>query len=185
MALLIALGIHIMYVLSVPGTVFQQDMARATRGSGTNALHVLTRAERLEILPSYAGESVTALCRIDLGKGKVGLNIKVPASYWTFAVFTEKGRQVYALNDKQAGAEAFDVEISRAQSLIEQISGVGDPESVVDEINNSAWSVEMIEQRGIALLWVPVVEPLLRPAIEDVVKQSKCSVIAAGIAANP
>jgi uncharacterized membrane protein len=176
MALLIAVGVHIMYVLAVPGMVFQRDVARASRGSAANTLHLLTKAERLGILPSYAGESVTALCRIDLGRGKVTLNLKVPGSYWSFAVFTEKGRQIYALNDKQAGAESFDVEITRAKSLIDQLTGVGEPEDAVDEINNAAWSVEMLEQRGLALLWVPLSEPLMRPAIESVVKDSQCGI---------
>jgi uncharacterized membrane protein len=174
MALLIAVSVHIIYVLSVPGLVFQRDVARASRGSEANSMHVLTKAERLGILPAYAGESVTALCRIDLSKGKIALNLKVPVSYWSFAIFTEKGRQVYALNDKQAGAETFDVEISRAKSLIEQVTGVGEPEDAAEEINNSAWSVEMVEQRGIALLWVPLAEPLMRPAIEAIIKESRC-----------
>jgi uncharacterized membrane protein len=175
MALLIGVAVHIGYILTVPGMIFQQSTASASGDAKINTMQILSKAARLDLLPGYAGESVAAICRFDLAKGKVSLKLNVPPSYWTFAVFTERGRQIYALNDKQAGAETFDVEITRGKSIVGQLVSVGQPEDVVEEITNAAWSVEMIEKNGLALLWVPVSNPLMRPSIEAVVKESKCS----------
>lgn len=169
------IGVHILYVLLVPSAVFQRDVLAMAKDGKTNALQLLQPAEQSALLPGFAGDGVTAVCRIDVSKGKVGLALKVPNTYWTLAIYSQSGRQTYSLNDKQAGVDSFEIIVSKSRTLLEQVANVATSEDVNDEINNAAWNVEMPDRQGLAFLWVPLTNTLSRPAVEDIVKESRCA----------
>jgi uncharacterized membrane protein len=175
LAVLLGIGIHIVYVLFVPAVVFDRAVAALSGGQGNNTLVVLPATISANAVPGFAGDGVIALCRLDLSKGKVGLTLKVPGSYWSLAIYSQSGRQVYALNDKQAGADSFEIVIARAKSLVEQVTNVGENDDVNDDIANAAWTVEINEPKGLALLWAPLSDPLQRPAMEAIMKGGRCA----------
>jgi uncharacterized membrane protein len=173
---LAGIGIHILYVLLLPSAVFQRDVQALTKDGKTNSLQLMQPNDQSALLPGFAGDSVTAVCRIDVSKGKVGLSLKVPSTYWTLAIYSQSGRQTYALNDKQAGVDSFEIVVSKARSLLEQVANVGNADDANDDIANAAWNVEIPDRQGLAFLWIPLTNALSRPAVEAVVKESKCAV---------
>ncbi len=172
--LLTAASVHILYVLLVPGMALESNVAALSGNAARNTFHVLPARSTSALMPGHAGDGVSAMCRIDLGKGKVGLSLQVPDMYWTLAIYSQSGKQIYALNDKQAGVDRFDIEITRARSLIEMVTSLGEVEEGGDEISNAAWTVEMPDSRGLMLLWVPLPDPLLRPAVESILSAGTC-----------
>jgi uncharacterized membrane protein len=170
--LLAGAAAHISYVLFVPGLLFGRTTDQLTaNGPG---MQILAPDRQRNALPGFSGDSVAALCRLDLSKGKTALSLKVPPSYWTLAIYTQSGKQVYALNDKQAGVEQLDIVVSRTKSVIDQVNAVGDQGEVLDDIANAAWTVDMPDTKGIALLWAPLSDPHGRSAMEALVKQGTC-----------
>lgn len=174
LGLLAGAALHIVYVLYFPSFVLNRQISSLVGGNGNNQMVLLSADRPQQVLPGFVGESVIALCRVDLSKGKVALSLTVPDGYWSLAIYSQSGRQVYALNDKQAGADTFTIVMEQARSLIEQVTSAGDNEDVVDTIAKAAWSVEINEPRGVVVLWSPLVNPLLRPQLEAVMKNSSC-----------
>jgi hypothetical protein len=42
------------------------------------------------------------------------------------------------------------------------------------QIENLGWKVETTERRGIAVVWIPLADPLMRANIENTIMASKC-----------
>ncbi len=172
---LIAVAVHIAYVLFVPAMQHQSYIASLTGNeSKPSVWRIISDTERFNMLPGYSGSGIAAACPIDLKLGKMELSLSVPKNYWVLSIYSQSGKQVYSLNDKQAGAEAFSVIVSRAKSLKEQIFGTGDPDEAAGVITNAAWNVELPDQRGLAVLWIPSSSDALQPALARLISKSAC-----------
>jgi uncharacterized membrane protein len=169
-----AVLVHIGFVLYGPSKLFQTyasfDKAIAT----SNTLVVLPDIARRSLLPSLRGPGVAAYCDIDLSKGPVTIALRPPKTYWSLAVFGQNGRQVYALNERQADAEDIAIDFKRAPSLIEQISGGGEDDTV-SIIQGAAWTVQLKDRHAYAVLWIPYADPLLIADGERALKSGRCS----------
>ena len=88
---------------------------------------------------------------------------------------TPKGRQVdpSALDDVQAGNNSFTVELTRAKTLLQQLLAKNDGEDG-GQIENLGWKVETTKRRGLAVVWIPLSDVLMRGGIEDIIKGSDC-----------
>jgi uncharacterized membrane protein len=169
---LVAVASHIIYVLFVPAILFDRELARLTGDAPENRLFVLDPETQVQLFPAFPASSVVALCKYDLGHGSVRLTAVMPDSYWTLSIYGHDGRQFYSLNDAQSGTDQFTVKLSPTKGLLDVLLGSGNDEDVVD---SSGWSVESVEKKGLAVLWTPVADPLMRRDALETMMRGTCS----------
>ena len=174
-ALLIGVITHVSYVLFAPGILFKRQLEQTTEGKPYNQFFVANPAKQTDLVPSATSKSVIGICKFDLSAGPIELSAKLPRSYWTLSIYTQTGRQVYALNDVQAGTSEFKVQLSRSQTLLQQLLGNGRGDDA-NQIENLGWHAETSEQRGIAVFWIPIADELMRAQIQATVAGSICQV---------
>lgn len=172
-AVLVGIVTHVTYVLFLPGYMFARSLSEAKTGQPYNQFFIADPLKQTGLLPSATSKSIVGLCKFDLSNGPIALQAKLPHSYWTFAVYSQSGRQVYALNDVQAGTSEFKVELSKTKSILEQLFGNGRAEDLT-QTENLGWHAETAESRGVAVIWIPISDELMRPQIEASMKQSSC-----------
>jgi uncharacterized membrane protein len=172
-ALLVAIAAHISYVLFVPSLVFQRQLKISTDARPYNKFFIADPAKQTILLPSATTKSVVGICKFDLSGGNVELNAKLPRSYWTLSIYAQSGRQVYALNDVQAGTSDFKVELSKSKTFLQQLLGNNRAEDSI-QIENLGWHAETPEIKGIAVIWIPLADELMRPQIVAAMDGSSC-----------
>ncbi|MDE2444895.1 MAG: hypothetical protein KGO94_01870 [Alphaproteobacteria bacterium] len=172
-AALVGLVVHIVYVLFLPSYWFEQQLGRVTEQQTVNAFFIAKPEVQARLLPSTTSQSIVGLCIFDLRSGPVALQATLPRTYWTFSVYSQSGRQVYALNDVQAGTSEFKVELSQTKTFLQQLLGNGRADDV-NQVENLGWHAETSESRGIAVIWIPIADEAMRPQIEGVLKHSSC-----------
>jgi uncharacterized membrane protein len=172
-ALLVGVVAHVSYVLFAPGILFARQLDQVSGGKPYNQFFVADPAKQTLLLPAASSKSVIGICKFDLKQGMVELNARLPRSYWTLSIYTQSGRQVYALNDVQAGTSEFKVQLSQSPTFFQQLMGNGRGDDAT-QIENLGWHAETAEQRGIAVIWIPIADELMRPQIEAIVAGSSC-----------
>jgi uncharacterized membrane protein len=176
LCVLVALATHIAYVLFLPSREFERQLSRNIADLAPNTIRVISPEAQRTMLPSYRGESAVAICVIDLREGAVKISAQVPQTYWTATIHTLSGTQVYSINDAQAESESIDVQVNLARGMISQVLEGGEGEDATD-VANAGYSVELPEPRGIAVVWVPLADPLVRPDVEATLGKSKCGTV--------
>ncbi len=172
-AVLVGIVTHVTYVLFLPSYLFTRNLSEATTSQAYNQFFIADRQNQTNLFPAATSKSIIGLCKFDLSNGPIALQAKLPRSYWTFSVYSQSGRQVYALNDVQAGTSEFKVELSKTKSFLEQLMGNGRAEDLT-QTENLGWHAETPESRGIAVIWIPISDELMRPQIEAAMKGSIC-----------
>jgi len=166
---------HAAYVLYYPGYNFDTKVEAAMGPDSRNKMVLLTPAQVGRLFPAYATTDIIGMCRYDLSQGPMQIAAKLPRGYWTFSIFTVKGRQVYSLTDAQAGENSFTVDLEQAPDLIAQLKGALDDGGEAEAINDVGWRVDTPDARGIAVIWVPVADPIFRAATLAAVNSSTCA----------
>jgi uncharacterized membrane protein len=175
-AVVLATVSHLAYVLFVPSRNFNAALDRVLGDQKANSFVILDSAAQEMLIPFTTETHVVGICKYDLSKGAVQVSLSVPESLWSFAIYTVRGRQVYAINDTQADSNTFTVELRKAQGIIAQVFDGG--EDSADAINNDlGWRVQLEETRGLAVIWIAQSDPLLRAEAEAELRKSKCSLI--------
>ena len=173
-ATLLALIAHVSYVLLVPSRSFSSAIDVALGTAHSNTFTVLDPAAQVKLVPFATTEHIVGVCKFNVGNGPVKITAQLPEGFWSFAVYTIQGEQVYAINDTQADTNNFTVELARDQGLISQIFGNND--DAVDVTGDDiGWRIAVKEDQGLAVLWLAVADPLLRKEAADVIRQSKCA----------
>ena len=175
-AVLVGVITHVSYVLFMPSYVFSRHLNQSTDGQPYNQFFIADPTKQTSLLPSATSKSIVGLCKFDLSLGPIELLAKLPRAYWTLSIYAQSGRQVYSLNDVQAGTSEFKVELSRSKSFLEQVLRIGRAEEPT-QTENLGWHAETAEPRGIAVIWIPISDDLMRPQIEAVMKGSTCKPI--------
>jgi uncharacterized membrane protein len=170
---LLAVSTHLAYVLFVPSNTFKAGIDSALKTQGENTFSILDPSLQTRLLPFAGPVDLVGFCRFNLSSGPVRFFVEVPKGYWTFAVYTLRGQQVYALNDRQADTERFNVTLRRTASLLEQVSDAGGGDDT--PISDSGWEVRLSEPEGVAFLWMPHADPLRRLEAERALRKSLCS----------
>ena len=172
-ALFLSAVVHIGYVLFVPNLAFERQLSSISKDGSENRFVLLDPALQGRLVLGASPNDIVGLCKFDLSNGKVNLNADIPSTYWTLTVYDLSGQQVYALNDAQAGAQQFTVDFAKAKSITQQLFGKGDPEDGLVG-DNLGWHAEVNGDKGLAILWVPLSDPLFRPGIAEKLSKTKC-----------
>lgn len=172
LSLVLAVVVHLGYMLYEPSHNFERTMQALTKGDLKQSFKILLPEQQSALLPFATSHDVVGVCFYDLRKGPVKIDGQAPNGFWNFSIFTSRGRQVYDLNDTQVETNRFAVELKPAAGILAQILGGadGDPPAFSD----AGWKVEVPEKQGLAILWVPLQDALLRPSVETLIKQSLC-----------
>ena len=170
---LTALSTHIGYILFAPKIVFARQLEQQTAAVKKNQFQVLEPASQKQLFPLSPASSVVGICKFDLSAGPVLLNANMPAGFWTLTIYDNSGKEFYNLNDQQSGTLNFSLKLVQAKSAVEQFTGKADAEA---EGRNLGWTVETDTTTGVAVVWVPVSEPLMRQAIIAVLGPTACLV---------
>jgi uncharacterized membrane protein len=173
-ACILGLACHVAYLLFVPSRTFSAAIDTALGLDHGNRFVLLDVSAQMKLVPFASSEHVIGICKFDVSHGPVKVTATLPEGFWSFAVYTIRGRQVYAINDTQADTNTFTVELSQDQGLLSQL--VGASEDVNDIAGEDiGWRIAITEKQGLAILWLAVADPLLRKDVEDVVKKSSCA----------
>lgn len=168
-----ALICHVTYLLFVPSRSFSSAVDASLGPDQLNRFSVLDVAEQVKLLPFAAAEHIVGVCKFNVKDGPVKVTAQLPEGFWSFAVYTIRGEQVYAINDTQADSNTFTVEMSRDNGLLSRLFG-GYDDAVDVTANDIGWRIAVKENEGLAVLWMAVGDPLLRNEAEDVIKKSRC-----------
>ena len=174
---LLAVVVHVAYLLFVPSQQFSAQIDTVLKNQGTNKFAILDTALQTKLMPFSSTGDLVGLCKYDVSKGPVKLSIQVPIGYWSFAVYTIRGRQVYALNGEQADTRNFSVTLSKAQGLLAQLMGDGSDDALT-QVGELGWRVDVSDDQGLAFLWMPQSDPWLRREAAGLIGKSSC--VAAG-----
>lgn len=172
LSLVLAVVVHLSYMLYEPSRNFKKTLATLTKGASQDTFKILSPDQQSALLPFATSHDVVGLCFFDLRKGVIKIDGRAPSGFWNFSIFTSRGRQVYDLNDTQVETNKFLVELKPATGMMSQILGGADGETPA--FTDAGWQVELSEKQGLAILWAPLHDALLRTSVEAVIKQSSC-----------
>jgi uncharacterized membrane protein len=172
LSLVLAVVVHLGYMLYEPSHNFERTLQALTKGDVRQSFKILLPEQQSALLPFATSHDVVGVCFYDLRKGPVKIEGQAPNGFWNFSVFTSRGRQVYDLNDTQVETNRFVVELKPAPGVLSQILGGADGETPT--LSDAGWKVDIPEKQGLAILWAPLHDALLRPGVESLVRQSSC-----------
>ncbi len=173
-SLVLAVFSHVYYVLFIPSKGFTSAIDSALGEDPLNRFVVLDAPTQMALMPFTTGGHLVGICKFDTSKGVIRVAATMPEGYWNFAVYTLRGQQVYAINDKQADTNAFSVELSKSEGMLGQALGLG-ADALDVTTDDLGWRIAMPENQGLAILWFAVPDPMLRNAAEAEMKKSRCS----------
>lgn len=170
-ASVLGLASHVATLLFAPGMALERSIASAVDGE-RNQFFVLSPAAQARLLPDYPRDTVFGMCRFDLSRGPVKLTANLPDSLWVLAVYSSNGKTLYTVNDRQSGANNFELKLVKAQSLLDLLTSRADDDT--DTIADQAWIVSSPDKRGVALFWVPMPDSAQRAQLVSVLAKSSC-----------
>ena len=167
-----AIASHAAFTLFVPELLFAHEVGRMAATHGANSFFILTPEDQARLFPGLPRQGVTGVCLFDVANGNVTFSADLPDGFWITTVYTDKAQPIYSVNNRQSGANTFNVSLSRAPGFIEAIIQSTNKER--PEID-SGWTVSSPEPRGLVVVWYPLPEAALRGSTAEAVAQSRCA----------
>ncbi len=141
--------------------------------NGVNNFFILDDAQQAQLFPGLPRAGVTGVCLFDVSGGDVTFSANLPDGFWITTIYTDKAEPIYSVNNRQSGADTFNVSLSKAPSVLDQIMQATQKEKA--EID-TGWTVQSPEAKGLAVVWYPVAEPGLKSMAAKAVARSRCAV---------
>jgi uncharacterized membrane protein len=173
LSLVLAVVVHLGYMLYAPSRNFEMTLKSLVKDPQRDTFSILTPAQQASLLPFATARDVVGVCFFDLRRGSIKIEGQAPQGFWNFSIFTSRGRQVYDLNDTQVETNRFVVELQSAPGLLKQILGNAEGGEAAT-LGDAGWKVQMNDRQGLAILWTPLRDALLRGGVEDVIRKSTC-----------
>jgi uncharacterized membrane protein len=172
-SVVLAVLAHVYYVLFVPSRSFNNAIDEALADQPVNRFVLLDAAMHMKLMPFTTTSHLVGICKFDTTDGNIRVAAKMPEGFWNFAVYSLRGKQVYAINDRQADTNAFSVQLSKSEGVIGQALGLG--EDALDvSTDDLGWRIALPDAQGLAILWFAVPDPLLRDTAVVEMKNSRC-----------
>jgi uncharacterized membrane protein len=115
--LLLAAGVHIGTVLSVPLFAVDDAWARTAELGADGTFRLLGPAAFGQAGTWHDPHFVEAVCRFDLSEGPLRIQAMLPETYWSVAVLDRRGRNVYSLDDRAGDPVRLDLAIMAPDDL--------------------------------------------------------------------
>lgn len=171
-AVLIAAVSHLSYVLIVPSFAMQRLMGETTDAGQINRFVLLDATEQMRLLGEAGTEAVSGKCIFDISKGELSVAAEMPDTFWSLTLYSDKGADLYTINDRQAGIDRFKLTVKRAPGIMELLGG---DQSDTTRALSDGWSVEIPEPHGIAVFWMALEYPEQRKLFSDILSRSSCT----------
>lgn len=159
------------FTLYAPTLMFAREVERMAGEHGRNAFFVLKPADQALLFPGLPRRSLVGLCEFDVSAGNVTLAADLPDTVWVTTIYTIKGQPIYSVNNRQSGANVFNVTLSRSPGFIETLIQSTDKEQ--PEID-SGWTVNSPEPKGLAVVWIPLAEAAMREETAAAMQRTRC-----------
>lgn len=173
-ALVIGAVAHLSYVLVAPGFAMQRLMGGNPQGGESNRFALLDATEQMRLLGETEGEAVAGKCLFDISKGELSVTAEMPDAFWSLTLYSDKGADLYTINDRQAGLDKFKLTVKRAPGVIELL--MSDQAEKARALSDG-WSVEISETYGIAVFWAALEYPEQRKLFADILSRSSCALV--------
>lgn len=170
-ALLIGAVAHLTYVLIAPSFAMQRLIGAAEDGVPVNRFVLLDAPEQMRLLGETEGEAVSGKCLFDINAGELQVAAEMPDTFWSLTLYSNKGADLYTINDRQAGTNKFKLKVKQAPGIIDLLKG---DQSESARALSDGWSVEIAEPKGIAVFWIALDYPEQRKLFTDVLSRSSC-----------
>jgi len=171
-AIVIGAVVHLSYILVAPSLAMQRLMGVTSAEDQVNRFVLLDAEEQMRLLGEDAGESIAGKCVFDVSKGELLLTAEMPDTFWSLTVYSDRGADLYTINDRQAGTDSFKLSVKLAPGLIDLLQS---DQSEQARAMSDGWSVEIPEAHGIAVFWVALDYPQQRKIFADALSHSSCS----------
>jgi uncharacterized membrane protein len=168
---LLAVVVHLSYVLFSPSLAMENKLDRAVAKTGVNAMAVLSPAEARTLTGLPPAGSIYAACPYNLRHGDLTIAARFPSRPWTISVYGRTGTRFFSVNDKQAGVDDVSLAIKRGSDIFDMLID----NATAPEIGDG-WSVEVKERRGLVLLWMADSDPAIGDKLRAELAQSKCTI---------
>jgi uncharacterized membrane protein len=173
-SVVLAVMAHVYYVLFVPSRSFNSAIDVALAEKPVNSFVLLDAATHMKLMPFTTASHLVGICKFDTTAGNIRVAATMPEGFWNFAVYSLRGKQVYAINDKQADTNSFSVQLSKSKGMLSQAMNLG--EDVADiTTDDLGWRLALPDAQGLAILWFAVPDPLLREKAITDMQQSRCA----------
>lgn len=171
-ALLIGTVAHLSYVLIAPSFAMQRLMGSNPQSGEANRFALLDATEQMRLLGETQSEAVTGKCLFDISKGELALTAEMPDAFWSLTLYSDKGADLYTINDRQAGIDKFKLIVKRAPGFVELLMS---DQAEKTRALGDGWSVEISETYGIAVFWAALEYPEQRKLFTDILSRSSCT----------
>ena len=167
-ALLIAAVSHLSYVLIAPSLAMQRLIGDPGEAAEVNRFVLLEPAEQVRLLGETASEAVSGKCVFDIRKGELSVAAELPDTFWTLTLYSDRGNDLYTINDRQAGINSFKLTVKRAPGMLDLLRR--DPTET--HAMADGWTAEIPEPSGIAVFWVALDYPEQRQLFTEILSRS-------------
>jgi uncharacterized membrane protein len=171
-AALVAVISHIAYVLFLPQVEMNRLMSESVDAAGMNRFTVLAAGDQELILKESGRIGIAGVCPFDLADGTLVFDATLPDAIWSFAIYSQDGKDAYAINEAQAGTNRFRLTVKQSPGLLAMFMGSSDDTGGI----NDGWTATMPSRRGLAIVWVALDDRALRSAYAQVMKQTNCHI---------
>jgi uncharacterized membrane protein len=165
---LLAVSVHLSYVLFVPNLEMSRIMSAAGSSHGENRFAVLSEKEATSILGQQSLAFVQGICVLDLKPGPVLVTLETPASYWMVNVYSRNGDNIYSLNDRQVSEVPFSIIVEHKKTNLFSFDAPEEPPE------DAAFRVATGDRRGLFVVRVFVQNPAYRQRITRTLERSTC-----------
>jgi uncharacterized membrane protein len=165
---LLGLTVHLTYVLFVPNMEMNRIMSAAAETHGANRFLVLDEEDAAQVLGQQSLAFVQGICVIDLKQGPVLVTLETPSSYWMANVYSQKGDNIYSLNDRQVSEVPFSIVVERKKTQLFTF------ESEDEAPEDAAFRVATGDRSGLFVVRVFVQDPAYRTRITRTLERSTC-----------
>jgi len=171
-ALLIGAVSHLSYVLIAPSFAMQRLMGGSREDGQVNRFVLLDAAEQVRLLGETGTEALSGKCVFDISKGELSVAAEMPHTFWSLTLYSDKGADLYTINDRQAGIDKFKLTVKQAPGIMDLLSG---DQSDTTRALSDGWSVEVPEPHGIAVFWMALEYPEQRKMFSEILARSSCT----------
>ncbi|MGE0004915.1 MAG: hypothetical protein AB7S92_04940 [Parvibaculaceae bacterium] len=175
-ALVIGAVSHLSYVLIAPSFAMQRLIGAALDDAPVNRFVLLDAPEQMRLIGETAAETVAAKCLFDISRGELLITAEMPDTFWSLTIYSDKGSDLYTINDRQAGGDSFKLTVKRAPGMLDLLRG---DQSETARALSDGWSVEIPEPTGIAVFWAALDFPEQRKLFTEILSRSSCALTSA------
>jgi uncharacterized membrane protein len=160
--------VHIVTVLALPSAATRDSYSRLAPETAVNAVTLLAQpTPERSLLPFMDPAFATAICRFDLTKGPLKLQVPLTQAYTSITFYTRQGTVFYAINDQAAGRRTIELDFMTS----EQRATLPDDEEVTAA---DRLIVESPSQTGLIALRALAPEPGVLPIVRAALRSARC-----------